>query len=436
MLSKLLKALKDRADLAAWSVRHITKRAAQTYAVPHQMEAARRVAEEEYKIEILRHTKTVDGSDAVGSGRATLLPGGDIDAAIDRAALIAGLMTNPVHSIPAPARIPELELVDPRIANHMQHSLGEVMSELRSAASKNNGVRLTSAECFGEIQTVHLINSRGIDAQQEATQIDIEYVLQAHKGERHSEMQRALTSRRAADLNIDADVGRRARYTIDVLEATAPSKWQGPVVLRDDALANFMAGDDLYPGILKSLGSAASKYAKISPWEIGKSVFREDVKGDPLTAWANRAVPLGSESNGFDDEGLPAQRVELIRDNKLVAFVASQRYADYLHIPPTGDFGAVELPPGRTPAANLLSEPYVEISQFSWFNPDPITGNFATEIRLGYLVSNGTPKPFKGGQLIGNVLDALADVRWSAETGYFGPYLGPHTARFNDLKVA
>jgi PmbA protein len=78
----------------------------------------------------------------------------------------------------------------------------------------------------------------------------------------------------------------------------------------------------------------------------------------------------------------------------------------------------------------------VEIIQFSWFDPDPITGDFATEIRFGYLVENGLRKPIKGGQLIGNFMDALADVQWSAETGCFGNYLGPHTARFNNLKIA
>jgi hypothetical protein len=29
----------------------------------------------------------------------------------------------------------------------------------------------------------------------------------------------------------------------------------------------------------------------------------------------------------------------------------------------------------------------------------------------------------------------LADVRWSAETASLGKYLGPHTARFHDLKI-
>ena len=62
-----------------------------------------------------------------------------------------------------------------------------------------------------------------------------------------------------------------------------------------------------------------------------------------------------------------------------------------------------------------MAEPHVEIVSFSWFNPDPITGDFATEIRLGYVVDGQGRRPFKGGLLIGNVLDALANVRWSRE---------------------
>jgi PmbA protein len=169
---------------------------------------------------------------------------------------------------------------------------------------------------------------------------------------------------------------------------------------------------------------------------VGKPVFRSEVKGDPLTVWANRMLPFGTASNRFDAEGLPAGRVELIHENVLSTFAASQRYGEYLQIPATGAFGNIELPPGTIPASDLLAEPHVEIVQFSWFNPDTITGDFATEIRFGYLVENGSRKPFRGGQLVGNYMDALADVRWSAETGFFGGYLGPQTARFNELKIS
>ena len=44
--------------------------------------------------------------------------------------------------------------------------------------------------------------------------------------------------------------------------------------------------------------------------------------------------------------------------------------------------------------------------------------------------------PFKGGALVGNLLDALANARWSAETGFYGDYQGPQAARFGGLAIA
>jgi len=125
----------------------------------------------------------------------------------------------------------------------------------------------------------------------------------------------------------------------------------------------------------------------------------------------------------------------LIRNNELVAFWARQRFAEYLDLPATGDFGNIELAPGSTPAEELLSAPHIEIVEFSAFVTNMISGDFSNEIRLGYVVDGEKRTPFKGGLLVGNLLDALADVRWSSETGFYGCYLGPTTARFNELTV-
>jgi PmbA protein len=310
------------------------------------------------------------------------------------------------------------------------------MERMQAAVASEPGVRLTAGECFGEIHATHLVNSRGIDAEQESTQVDIELVLHSQKGERESEIFDELTRRRISDLNLESVVEERVQMTRDVLDAQAPASWQGPVVLRNEALTVFLAGDHLNESVIHTLASAAAKYSRLSSWEVGKPVFRTEVLGDPLTVWANRTLPFGIASNRFDAEGLPAQRVQLIRENELGAFTSSQRYADYLQIPATGDFGNIEIPAGTRPAAELLAEPYLEVVQFSWFNPNPITGDFATEIRFGYVVRDGKRTPFKGGQLIGNYMDALANVHWSAEMGFFGAYLGPQAARFNDLKVS
>jgi predicted Zn-dependent protease len=436
MLNQIVEALKKRNDLAGWTVRQVRTRGAQVYAVPQGIESQRVVDGERYLIDVLRNTVTIEGTPAMGSGDASLLPGQDIEYAIDQATLVAGLVANPLYGLPGPAAIPDVPLSDPDLQKDTQGVMRDLMERMRAAAAKFPEVRLSAAECFGEIRTTHLINSRGIDAEQESTQIDIEMVLHSRKGDRESEVFDELSRRRVADLDIESAMEDRVQHTRDSLEAKSSISWQGPIVLRHDALAIFMAGDNLSGGVIQTLASAASKYAGLSQWEVGKPVFRGEIKGDPLIVWANRCMPFGSASDLFDAEGLPAQRIELIRENNLAAFAASQRYADYMQIRATGAFGNTELPPGKTPTSELLAEPYVEIVQFSWFNPDPITGDFATEIRFGYLVQNGVRQPFKGGQLVGNYMDTLSNVHWSAETGFLGNYLGPQTARFNELKIA
>ncbi len=184
------------------------------------------------------------------------------------------------------------------------------------------------------------------------------------------------------------------------------------------------------------MSSAATKYNQLTTWEVGKPVFKKPVTGDPFNAWANRLLPYGLGSSCFDEEGLPGQRVAVVQDNLLANFTASQRYAGYIKVPATGAFGNLEVTPGSTTARSLTSQPHIEIAGFSWFNPDTLTGDFSCEIRLGYIVDGEKRTPFKGGQLVGNVMDSLADVRWSKETGFFGDYQGPVTARFEGMQIA
>ena len=435
-MNKIIAALNARKELAGWSLRHIVTREAQVYLIGQKVESQRLAGQERYRIEVFRHNTGPDGSAGMGAGEITLLSNGDVESAIDKAALVAGLVTNPVHTLPAPAPIPDVPLLDESIRRDPLGALDGVTQELLSAGLRLGDVRMTSAEGFADVTSIHHINSRGVDAEQEMSNVSLEFVLQSRKGDRDVETLREWTRRRVSDLNLQEELSNTTRFTRDLLEAGAPPTWQGPVVLRGQVLADFVAGEKLVAGALETLGSAGMKYSQVSTWEVGKSVFRGEVSGDPLNVWANRCIPFGITSNRFDEEGLPAQRVELIRDNNLVTFAASQRYADYLSLAPTGAFGGLELPAGKWDTSALLDEPYVEIALFSWFNPNNITGDFACEIRLGYMVENGVRKPFRGGQLIGNVLDALANVRWSKETGLLGHYLGPTTARFGNLKVA
>src|SRR6185503_11345018 len=101
---------------------------------------------ERYKIDVLRQTSAPDGSPAVGNGDATLLPGGDIQKAIEQAALVAGLVANPVHTIPAPSMLPDVPLIDTDLQTDSSDVTRDVMERMRAAASKNQSVHLTAAE--------------------------------------------------------------------------------------------------------------------------------------------------------------------------------------------------------------------------------------------------------------------------------------------------
>jgi PmbA protein len=226
-------------------------------------------------------------------------------------------------------------------------------------------------------------------------------------------------------------MARQATYALDSLTAAAPQAYTGPVIMRERTLGIFLNSD-----VIQTMASASAKYNQLTTWEVGKPVFKTAAAGDPFNAWANRCLPYGLRSGKFDDEGLPGQRIPLIQDNLLVNFTASQRYASYMKVPATGDFGNLELAPGAKTTDILTSEPHIEIAGFSWFNPDSLTGDFSCEIRLGYLVDGDKRIPFKGGQLVGNVMDALSNVHWSKETGFFGDYQGPVIGRFEGMQVA
>ena len=122
------------------------------------------VAGERYVVDLLRHTPGPDGSMTCGTGNATLLPGQNIQAALDTASLMAGLVHNPLHTIPAPAEIPGVALADAALQADPAAALDDAYGRLKAAAATHPAIQLTAAEFFAEEETTRLCNSRGIDA--------------------------------------------------------------------------------------------------------------------------------------------------------------------------------------------------------------------------------------------------------------------------------
>jgi PmbA protein len=234
-----------------------------------------------------------------------------------------------------------------------------------------------------------------------------------------------------ADLDLVRAVSEAAGFARDTLHARAPLTRNGPVVLSGDALAPLF-------GAFTYQASAAAAYMKLARLEVGDSIYGDyPVTGDRLSLRANALRPLGLGSHRFGTDGVPGQDVLLIQDGVLRARHATQRYAQYLGTPATGEPGNTEVAPGATTLDDLLADgPLYQVVGFSAPDVDPITGDFGSEIRLGYEITPQGRRPIKGGSVSGNVFEAFAGARFASDLVERGEYLGPAGVRFDTLRVS
>ncbi len=442
MLEQTIAALKGQPGVDDWLVREVKSLSTQYYLARRCPENERTAAGERLEVEVYNdHPAVKDGQPSRGSASVTILPGDEprLGERIREAVFMASLTDNPPYALPGPAVYPQVLTVDRMLEVEPGRVAAELAERLVAVLAGEPDISLASAEIFIDRRAVTLRNSRAIEAEQQGTSLVVDFVLLARdpatgqETEAHVEVRR----RALASLDIEALVRRQAQYARDTLRAKVPASGRFAVVVADDALDQLLGGMFISPLAFRS--SAQFKYQNLSPWEVGKSVFGDVAPtGDPLTVYANAILPWGTNSAAFDAEGTPGQRLLVIENGVLRNFWATQRYAQYLSVPATGQFGNLEMLPGSMPIADMWQGDGVlyYIVAFSSMSPDPATGNFVGEIRLGYERRGGEVRPIKGGSVSGNIFSDLAAARLSQETMMLGAYQGPQAVRFPSLVVS
>ncbi len=428
-----------------WQVELLRDEEAQLYLIGEHVESRRVVTNERARV-TLYNDHAPAGGDGTGAAPTTArgfttqtllesdVTDGRLATRLNDAVTIASLTDNPPFTLAtAPAGgYPDVVTSDPLLASDPGAALDDALARLRAAISNWGNVRLSSAELYATRSSRELRNSRGLAATDRGTQVFLDFVLIAHEGEREAEFHAELTRRRISDLMIEGTVDSYATYARHMLVAQPPTTHQGPVILTGDALLSFFS-----PVVFQTSGQAA--FMKVSRFNSGDLVTGDEPSGDRLTLLSDATRPWGTKTAPFDREGLPARQVTLIRDGVFVQPWAGTRYATYLGIHPTGDFANLTVQPGQWPMDVLRSAaagPVYEIVAFSWMNPDPISGDFTVEIKLGYRHDATGTHPIKGGSLSGNVFTALAAARFSAQTYSDGAYFGPAAIRFDNLTIS
>jgi predicted Zn-dependent protease len=441
-------AVRVRSALAAargvddWQIEWRDEHEAQLYLSDRQVEARRLVTNSRARVTIYNDHAPSSGGEEVARGAssitltsAELTDPAHIAARVDEAIAMARLIDTRPFALPEqPAGgFPAVATCDPVLVDDLGSALETTRERLAAVMSGEGDVRLASAELYATSGHRTLENSRGLQGAYDESLIYADLVLVAGDDLDTAEFHVDLRRRRLEDLSLAALLPAHATFARDAVRAEAPATYRGPVVLSGWAL----------PGLFSPLvvhSSARAAFLGLGRFQPGDNITAQPPRADHIGLTGDRLRPYGVRSAPFDGDGLPAARVSVVEDGVLRRLWGDARYATYAGIVPTGDFGNVSVGSGSTPLAALRAPhggPLYEIVAFSWLRPDPRTGAFASEIKLGYRHEpGGASIPIKGGLLSGNLFTALEDACLSSERYSDGTYYGPAAIRFGELTIS
>lgn len=374
-----------------------------------------------YSVRLLRSR---EGKTATGFQASTDLSEAGIGKAVEQAETVARHTEFPATDVKfpsAPSHAPaSAEVLDRALWDDPAGAVEAYLAEMRNSFSGRSGASLS----FGSVKTAKvrssLVNSSGLSATFSHTLAQIEMAVKAHDGPEGAapgEYWVDESYRRLATRELSRHVDDWCRFAADARKAVAPPSGELPVVLPTGVLSGIV------PPVIgfRATGSARLRQLGI---EVGQQVAAASVR---LTD--DGRYPWAPESGPFDAEGTPTGTTTVI-DNGVVRGLAY----DTLHAaafserstgnsvrsgfgprgwfsfvaPPVNAATTLVIAPGTGGSDAELCEAAGEgiwVQQLGWANPEPISGAFGGEVRIGYRIRHGKlAEPVRGGIVGGLVV--------------------------------
>ncbi len=425
LLKTLVQILKKAPGLRGWQLSALRKRSTEAYWVGSEAETVRCNAVDRYALRLQTPVdqKTMGESTTRFQARPESLA-----HLVAETEARARLVKNPAFDFCAPYK-PNANSNTINDAAIRAFGIDEVLdygAALQKFRERElKAFPLNSLELFLEEFTYEIKNHRGLEVSSDSTRIVCDYVLTSQDN-RHEIM--GIKSRRfLKDIAMEEQLLEDARTLSDLQSAELPPTGEFAVVLSGDAL------DSLFDFFLAQL-DAHALFNQYSIFEVGDTVLQN--AKEPLTILSTPNLVGGMRSYGFDELGFATKEISVLNDSKVVSFLIDGRYAQILDREQTSALMNIEVACGETPYADFLTDGVIELSKFSTFQPNTISGAFSGEIRLGYLHKNGKKIPIKGGSVSGSTQKAFARAFKSKESVTRSAYKGPKGVLFECLTIA
>lgn len=336
----------------------------------------------------------------------------------------AGFVKNSYYELYGGKGEPALEVME-RSSHLSDRSLPEVarcFAEALFAEDTECDVFLNSAEIFATRTSCRILNSMGVDVSYRKGRIQGEFVAQCVSGQDVETYQDFVYD----DMDTEA-LRKKVRETLQMTRARAQAVSAPPAGEYRVILSGAYVKSILEYYVERSNGGMI--YPRYSTFQTGCDVQGGQVEKDRINLTLKATVP-------YSAEGIPMKDRELVRDGRLQLIHSSNRYACYLKVEPTGNYGSFQAPAGSTSLEEMRKEPYLEIVNFSDFQMDSFNGHFGGEIRLAFLYDGEKRIPVTGGSVNGSILEAQKNLVFSSETQVDKNFEGPAAVCLEGVKVA
>ena len=416
--------LKARKDITAWRVTEVRRTSYEAFFIRRDLETVRTTDTCDTVVTIY-----LDHGDFTGDATFTVYASTDeaafenkLNAAIERAAMT----NNKRYTLPAAETLTR-EIPSGFAAAPMSELCATVAEAAMKADCYENG-SINAMEVFLYKTATHIQNSRGIDKTEVKYHAMIEAIPTWNADGESVELYEQYTFGEPNTDEITAEIDRKMQEVRNRSLAKKPEVLPTcRVVLPADELAQlaFELSDQL---------DYYSVYAHSNAFSKG-DVLQKERTGDALNVTLRGEVPGCCRGAAFDGDGVTLRDTTIIENGQAVAYHGSNRYAQYLGEPVTGDLPVLTMQPGTLSDAELAGAPYFLCVSMSGLQLDIYSDYIGGEVRLAYYVEDGKITPLTGISISGKLSDALRGIRLSDRIVTRPSYQGPALAALEGIAV-
>jgi TldD protein len=389
---------------------------------------------EGYGVRLLRPREDKTGT---GFQASTDLSEAGIRAVVDDAEAVARHSVFPAKKAALPpashSAVPRPEIVDHALWSRPMETLQTFVDALIAGFEGRKDETLSFGSVRASLTETSIANSNGLRVAYPHTVIEYEAAVKAYggpEGPPPGEYWVNDTARRADPGSLRGAVDRWCRYAQDVRRAAPPPTGELPVILPTDVLSSILP-----LGLVgRFTGTARLREVAVNP--------DDKVAASSMSLYDDGRFPWATGSAPVDDEGTPQRRRTLIEGGLAKELLYDSLHGAAFSVPTTGNgfraspFGfrdgrrfarapnpgvsTLTIDPGDGGSEKELLEAAgdgIWVQQLGWAIPDPLSGAFGGELRIGYRIRGGKlAEPIRGGTIGGLVIapagthSLLADI--------------------------